>query len=321
MRLLFAFAAIFSLWVNYARSAELSAVETEASIELKQDGESFLTYHKAEVPPPAEADPIYKRSGFIHPVKTPGGAAVTGIHPADHFHHIGLWHAWVKCKHGEDEIDFWNLKSGTGRVAFRKTVAIHDDTDAVGFVVEQDHIACKGDDKQAVVVLHEIFTVTARLVDGAFEIDYETVQKNISENALELPAYRYGGPIAYRAPNHWRNGNSDYLSSEGKTREDGHTTRSKWISMWGPAKADKKGNPVSLAILGHPTNHDAPQRMRVWPPKTNDGAIFFNYVPIQETGWSIQPGESSTMRYRLVVADAKPDVKGLNARWDKWAKE
>ena len=29
--------------------------------------------------------------------------------------------------------------------------------------------------------------------------------------------------------------NSDYLSSEWKTRIDGHTTRSRWIAMWGQA--------------------------------------------------------------------------------------
>ena len=162
----------------------------------------------------------------------------------------------------------------------------------------------------------------ARLVDGAFEIDYVTTQKNVTESDLELPAYRYGGPIAYRAPHHWKNGNSDYLSSEGKTRIDGHTTRSKWISMFGSAEEGKDDGAVaSLTILGHAKNHDAPQRMRVWPPNSHNGAIFFNYVPIQEHPWAIKSGETSTMRYRLVVADTKPDSPELNARWDRFSKQ
>ena len=158
--------------------------------------------------------------------------------------------------------------------------------------------------------------VTARLVDGAFEIDYVTVQKNVTEHPLTLSAYRYGGPIAYRAPHHWKNGNSDYLSSEGKTRIDGHTTRSRWIAMFGPAEEGKdKGAAASLIILSHDKNHDAPQRMRVWPPSSNNGAIFFNYVPIQETPWAIKADQTSTMRYRLVLQDSKPEPGAINNRW------
>jgi hypothetical protein len=61
--------------------------------------------------------------------------------------------------------------------------------------------------------------------------------------------------------------------------------------------------------------------MRVWPPKTNNGAIFFNYVPIQETGWAIEPGQKSVMRYRLVVEDRKPDPKALNKRWKRFCEK
>lgn len=297
---------------------EMTAVETDKTIEIRHEGATFLTYHKAEVSPPEGADPAYKRSGFIHPVKTPQGAIVTGIHPSDHYHHLGLWHAWVKTKHDGEFVDFWNLKAKTGRVAFRKTVSVTGGNDVAGFVVEQDHIAYKGEEKRPVVVLHEVFTVRARLVDGAFEIDYETVQKNVSDHDLELPAYRYGGPIAYRAPHHWKNGNSNYLSSEGKTRVDGHTTRSRWISMWGPSVDEDGSSPASLTIMGYPGNRDAPQRMRVWPPKTNDGAIFFNYVPAQEHAMSIRSGESSVMKYRIVVSDSQSDPDSINTRWSRY---
>ncbi|MEZ5329193.1 MAG: PmoA family protein [Verrucomicrobiales bacterium] len=297
----------------------LQVVENETTIVLTHEGSPFLTYHKAEVSPPEGVDPIFKRSGFIHPLKTPGGATVTGIHPADHYHHLGLWHAWVKCEHNGEPVDFWNLKTGTGRIAYVKTVSTESDEHSAGFIVEQAHIAYKGESKKPMTILSEQLHVTARIVDGAFEIDYDTAQKNITEHSLELPAYRYGGPIAYRAPHHWKNGNSDYLSSEGKTRIDGHTTRSRWVAMFGPAEEGKDDGPVaSLTILSNDKNHDAPQRMRVWPPESSNGAIFFNYVPIQETGWEIKPGETSTMRYRLVVQDAKPDAAAINARWDSY---
>ena len=248
-------------------------------------------------------------------------ATVTGIHPSYHYHHYGLWHAWVKCVHGDDEIDFWNLKHGKGRVTYKDTREFIVGNDLAGFTVIQEQIGYKGEKKKPVTILEEAFTIIARVVDGAYEIDYQVEQKNVTGESLKLLAWRLGGPIAYHAPHHWRNGNSDYLSSEGKTRVDGHATRSRWISMWGPAN-DKKGSaPVSFAILGHPNNHDAPQRMRIWPPRAKDGAIFFNYVPIQEQAWEIMPGESITMRYRLVLTDEKADVDQLNARWEQWSRE
>ncbi|MEM7010617.1 MAG: PmoA family protein [Verrucomicrobiota bacterium] len=303
-----------------AAAGGFEASETDAAITLSYDGAEFLTYHKAEMAPPEGVDPVFKRSGFIHPLKTPSGAVVTGIHPADHYHHLGFWHAWVNTKHGDDEHDFWNLKKKTGRVAYSKTISVDSTADEAGFVVEQLHIGYKGENQSATTILREEFTVKTRMVDGAFEVDYETKQTNVTDTALQLPAYRYGGPIAYRAPHHWKTANSDYLSSEGKTRIDGHTTRSRWISMFGPATEAEDAPIAAVTILGHSENHDAPQRMRVWPPNTHDGAIFFNYVPIQETEWALEPGKTSTMRYRLVAQDGEPDSEALDARWNRFTK-
>jgi hypothetical protein len=315
--LLFVFGiAIFSTALFATGAESPIARETADAIDLSIGGSHILSYHKAVVQPPEGADPVYARSGFIHPVHSPSGSAVTGIHPDDHYHHLGLWHAWVTCEIDGKDVDFWNLKERTGAVRYAKTVELISEKNAAGFTVEQEHVMFPGDVDKETVILREAFTVVARVVDGAYEIDYNTVQTNVSKLSLKLPAYRYGGPIAYRAPHHWDKTNSDYLSSEGKTRIDGHTTRSKWIAMWGEKEANSGHD--TLTILNHRDNHDFPQRMRVWPPTTNNGAIFFNYVPIQETGWEIVPGQTSIMRYRLVVEDGKPDAEVLNQRWDRY---
>ena len=314
---LFASALVLLAFTSFLFGAQTPAVEETADlIEISIGDAPVVSYRKSVVQPPEGADPIFARSGFIHPVYSPSGAVVTGIHPDDHYHHLGLWHAWVSCEIDGKDIDFWNLKEKTGKVRYVKTTRLISKGSAAGFTVEQEHVMYPGDVNKETVILREAFTVIVRLVEGAYEIDYNTVQTNVSKLSLRLPAYRYGGPIAYRAPHHWDKTNSDYLSSEGKTRIDGHTTRSKWIAMWG-AKASASGNDT-LTILNHKENHDFPQRMRVWPPTSNNGAIFFNYVPIQETGWEIKPGHKSTMRYRLVVRDGKPDSGDLNKRWYRY---
>ena len=90
----FAFAAFIAGAKN-----NISLKQTEKAITLVRGETPILTYHVAEVPPPKGVDPIYNRNGFIYPLHAPSGGIVTGIHPADHYHHIGLWHAWVNTKY------------------------------------------------------------------------------------------------------------------------------------------------------------------------------------------------------------------------------
>jgi hypothetical protein len=224
---------------------------------------------------------------------------VTGIHPHDHYHHFGLWHAWVKTTHKGRAIDFWNLKEGTGTVRYVSTEAIRRTATGVGFTVTQHHVILPDE-----VVLEESFSIdVTRHADGPYLVDHVTVQENVSDATLELPAYRYGGGIAFRGPSHWRASNSAYLTSEGHGREHGHQTRARWCSMFG----ETEHGVAAVTILGHPENHDAPQRQRIWPATAeNEGAIFFNFVPIQETAWVLATREPRTMRYRIVLSTGTP---------------
>ncbi|MEM7145236.1 MAG: PmoA family protein [Verrucomicrobiota bacterium] len=295
----------------------LRAVEGEETIVIEYEGEPVLVYYKAEQVPGDGIDAVYTRGAFIHPIRTLKGVEVTGTRPDDHYHHMGLWHAWVKTKHDGDEVDFWNLKKEQGTVRYVETVDVRNEEGGCGFTVRQEQVKYVGEAKEVVPVLGETLSVSASEEDGVLLIDYDVEQENVTEAALKLAQYRYGGPMAYRAPHHWDKTNSDYLSSEGKTREDGHETRSKWCAFWGPADAGGE-DLVSLTILCHPENHDFPQRMRVWPPTSNNGAIFFNYVPIQETAWEIAPGERVEFRYRLVVEDEKVDAGEMDGWWEEY---
>jgi hypothetical protein len=299
------------------KSAALELRETDETIRITDNGNTVLVYHKVEVSPPEGANPVYRRSGFVHPLCTPSGSVVTAIHPADHIHHMGLWHAWVKTVHGKRKPDFWNLKAKSGTVRYAKTLRRPKaPPGSASFTVLQEFISMDNG-TAPVVVLTEEFTLTVKRQGNAYLIDHTTVQKNITGTSLNLPAYRYGGPIAYRGPENWNNANSKVMTSEGKSRANGHATRGRWCAFSGPAE---KGNAL-VAILCHPENHDAPQRMRIWPPDSHDGAVFFNYVPIQETAWQLKPGKPSIMRYRLIVSDGKMDAGLINAIWERFGKE
>jgi hypothetical protein len=315
MRHFYISALILTGYLLPATAGALEVEETGEAIRVLNKGKTVLVYHKAEVEPPKGADPAYRRSGFVHPLCTPAGSVVTAIHPADHIHHMGLWHAWVKTVHGKRKPDFWNLKAKSGRVRYAKTLQRPEPSGKMAsFTVLQEFISMdKG--TNPVVVLAEEFTLTVHSADNAYLVDHTTVQKNITDTPLKLPAYRYGGPIAYRGPANWNNSNSRVFTSEGKNRSNGHATRGRWCAFAGPAE---KGNAL-VAILCHPKNHDAPQRMRIWPPASHNGAIFFNYVPAQETAWHLMPGKPSTMRYRLIVSDKTMNAEQINALWKSFA--
>ena len=187
------YAGVIGFMANPLHAAQTPTVtETDDTIVIEFGDNPAVTYHKALVPPPVGIDPIYTRSGFIHPVRSPSGEAVTGIHPDDHYHHLGLWHAWVKTKVDGQDVDFWNLKEKTGAVRFARTLSLLQGSDVAGFTVEQEHVLYPGDPNKESVMLKEQFTVEARYVDGAYEIDYITVQENISQWSLKMPPKRVG---------------------------------------------------------------------------------------------------------------------------------
>ncbi len=78
----------FFLGVFNLSFGELKIVKSESHIEITNDEKTVLTYHKAVMPPPDGQSKIFERSGFIHPIKSPLGGVVTGIHPDDHIHHM-----------------------------------------------------------------------------------------------------------------------------------------------------------------------------------------------------------------------------------------
>ena len=295
--------------------------DTGNALVLKRGETPVLTYHTAEVHPPDGVDKAYRRSGFIHPLHAPSGGVVTGIHPGDHYHHIGLWHAWVntnypgfnsgnKKKKGPD---FWNLG---GHSAFIRHAGVLEKRTA-GFTAKQEHLAyLDGYGKEPTVILEETFTVDAKFEDGANVIDYSYTQVNVTKKPLDFPAYRYGGGIAYRGPHFWNKENSDYLTSTGLDRTNSHATRAKWVAMFGPTQEDGS-NPATVSILCPPSNHDAPQRIRTW----DNGKMFFNYVPVQESPWFRQPGKPETLRYRILIQDGKPDKAALESLWKAYSNE
>jgi hypothetical protein len=290
------------------------AVKDDKAVELLVGKSPVLRYNHAAVEPPAGASPLYRRSGFIHPLWSPAGEELTGIHPKDHIHHMGIWGPWTSTKFEGRKVDFWNLKDGSGTVRFVKFAGLSSGEVFAGFEAMQDHVDLKAPGGEK-VALNERLSVRAWNVGGPaagwWLVDYVTTQRCATGSPLELPAYRYGGGIGFRGTGKWVDGKADYLTSEGKTRRDGHGTRARWCDMHGPTDR----GPAGVVIMSCPANHEHPEPMRIW----ESGGVFFNFCPVQQKDWTLRPGNEYTLRYRVYVYSGKLDVTVAERMWADWA--
>lgn len=129
---------LISLFLGSCQPSETSCsvVDTGKALDYKIGNKLLFSYNYTTVYPAPGVDSVYKRSGFIHPLKTLGGEVMTNCSPADHYHHFGLWYAWTKTTFEGNEIDFWNLHKKQGTVRFRNFEHVSDN----GFVATLDHV-------------------------------------------------------------------------------------------------------------------------------------------------------------------------------------
>jgi hypothetical protein len=295
------------------RGPVIDVTRNDSFLEIQTGDSKVLRYNHALVPPPKGADPSYVRSGFIHPLWSPAGAILTNIHPADHIHHMGLWMPWTKTKFEGREVDFWNLGKGEGTVRFVKFVSTASGSVYGSFEAEQEHVALKTSASEK-VVLKETWGVRVYNVGGmdkgCWLWDFTSTQRCASSSPLHLLKHRYGG-LGFRATEEWKEDNGNYLTSEGKTRKDGHGTRARWCNVFGETS---KG-PAGILFMSHPQNHQHPEPMRIWP----QGEVFFNFCPIQKADWMLEPGNDYILRYRLYVYDGTVTAEKAESLWQNFA--
>jgi len=300
----------------------VSAVKDDKVLEIRVGDAKVMQYHHAMVPPPQDIGKIpeerralYNHNAFIHPLWSPKGTVLTDIHPPDHIHHLGIWMPWTHTNFEGKMVDFWNVGDGTGTVRFAKYLGTTSGPVYGGFQSEQDHVALKTS-KGEQVILKEVWDVRVYNVGGPAKgywlVDFQSTQRCVAEEPLIQDEYRYGG-FGFRATRQWKGANADYLTSEGKTRKDGHATRARWCDNFGESGGQWEG----VTFFSNPKNFRHPEPMRLWPEP--DNYIFFNFAPSQSGPWEMKPGEDHVFRYRWYVHEGKPDVAAIERIWHDYA--
>lgn len=305
-------------YLSPLKHGALSLEETEATITITQSGHTVLVYNKQSPAVPEGMNPLYHRSGFLHPVQSPAGQVVTATFPADHAHQHGIFSAWVKTTWNGRSIDFWNLAGGTGRVLHQRVVSTFTGENSLGFEVDLIH---RAEADPVVDVLRERWKVTSLATDGSYHaFDIDSVQTAQSNLPLLLHEYHYGG-MAVRGPVEWlmpekkAEGQAGpvtcaFVNDLGSDRLQGNHQPTKWVCMTGYTNQ----KPVSIAVLCHPSNFRAPQPARIHPTKP-----YFVFAPSVQGEFSIDREHPYAAKYRYLITDSAPDSDWLNAQWKTWS--
>jgi hypothetical protein len=303
-----------------SNAQSLRVEQTDEAITLIDGDQLVVTYNKVSPDAPEGINPVYRRSGCLHPVRTPAGRTVTTMFPFDHAHQHGIFSAWVRTEYDGRAIDFWNLAGGTGRVLHDKVVSIFQNDTGVGFEVDMIH---RAETEPKTDVLRERWKITAYPTDGTFRcFDLDSVQTALTSKPLTINKYHYGGHVL-RGPTRWltdkdREGSkrpdltrepSGFLNDLGSDRRAGNHQHAKWVAMWG----EIDGQPVSITVLCHKDNFRAPQSARLHPSKP-----YFCFAPCVGDAFVIDREHPLQARYRYLVTDAMPDAKWLDQQWHSW---
>src|SRR5690606_4704442 len=217
---------------------------TEEALELAVADRPVLTYHTATVMPPPDLPEVFKRSGFLHPVRTPSGRVVTADFPADHAHQHGIFFAWKQAEFEGRPIDFWNQADETGSV---EHVAVNQTQN--GPVFAEFDVSLRHVDLSAPQgpkpVLDETWTVRLYPLRDVFMFDLISRQRCASNRPLRLLEYHYGG-MGYRGPVAWLGESSGFAmtTSRGLDQTSGNPSRPQWLECPGPLDGQHCGRPA-----------------------------------------------------------------------------
>ena len=274
------------------------------------------------------------RKAILFPVNTVDGTTVTRGYPfrmiagerTDHPHHTGIWLNYESV----NGLDFWNNstaiapakrnqygtiihqevagKKANGNNATLSTSAIWVRPDNRTLLKEQSTFNFKVAGNDFIIDRHTTLTATDTTVvfkdvkDGLFAI---RVARELELPSKEKSSYVDDkGNVTTLAPSSAAEVSGMYYSSEGLKGDSVWGSKGKWVMLAGK----KDGKEISIGIIDHPSNVGYPA---YWHAR---GYGLFAINPLgrkifsngkEELNFSLEPRQSVTFRYRIVIHSGK----------------
>ncbi|MEZ4951568.1 MAG: PmoA family protein [Saprospiraceae bacterium] len=294
--------------VSACFQAKVTAEKSDGTYTIRIDEQAVFSYQFEVLKVPLGEDSIYNRGGFVHPLRSLSGKILTLIRPKDHLHHFGIWNPWTHTLFEGDTLDFWNLDKGEGTIVFDHFIKEEKD----GFSAKLHHVVLKGGKYKN--ALEEIQIYKVQPVDSkTYLVDFTSEYKTASPSSFKILEYRYGG-FTYRATQEFDPGTLEVRSSVTAIRDSIDGKKADWCLVPG----EIKGEAVSLLLMGHPDNFNAPQPLRVWPEGKHPERLMVNFAPTKFMDWKMEVGKDYKLKYRMVVSDRKMGEKDARRYFEEY---
>jgi Methane oxygenase PmoA len=303
-------------------------------VDVTIDGKPFTSY----------LYPTSLQKPVLFPIRSAKGTVVTRGYPlepkpgerADHPHHVGHWFNYGDV----NGFDFWGhsdetspankprmgtivhkavtkASSGaTGELIVRADWVIPDGSTLLR---EETRFLFSGSAERRVIDRVTTWTATQQVTfkdtkEGAFGIRVARALDHPSKQPEPLVGPAGGKQVEKRLDT---SAVGRYIGSDGKTGEEVWGTRGPWMGLTGVVD----GQPVTVAILDHPSNHGHPT---YWHAR---GYGLFAANPLGRQGYdpkqepvslTLKSGESITFRHRILVSDAQLDRAQLAQEYSKF---
>ncbi len=260
------------------------------------------------------------------PVHGPGQVTMTRPYPmqhenlpakvaTDHPHHTSIWVA-----HGDvNKVDNWSISSKAGWQV-HKSFSLLTDGPVVGIIRE----TLDWTDADKKPNLAETRTVRVyNLPDTGRVMDIELTFKATC-GKVTFGDTKEGGPLAMRTRPEFRSDKRGdkgvVINSQGNQGGAAWGKKARWVDCSGMVAGKRYG----LAMFDAPGNLRHPQ---TWHARTYGlcainpfGLHHFNKTKGHEGDWTIEAGQSATMRYRIYFHAGDAKAAGVEARWNDYAK-
>lgn len=309
-------------------AVKITPNEAERRVDVTIDGKPFTSY----------IWPTTLKKPTLWPIRAANGAVITRAFPmeakagerSDHPHHVGLW-----FNHGDvNGFDFWNNSEAIkpeeakkyGTIVHKRIAGAKDGE----LKVEMDWVAGDGTtllresttfvfgggkDRRTI---DRITTLTALDKPVVFNDNKEGVLGMRMTRALEQPAtkpeiFTDASGKATKVPVLDNTGvTGEYVSSEGLKGDAVWSTRGRWTLLGGSID----GQPVTVAMLDHPTNPGYPTHWHargygLFSANMLGAKVFSNGK--EELNLKLEPGKSVTFRHRVVILNAAPNAAAIEA--------
>ena len=321
-----------------ASGVQVMANQDTQRVDVSIDGKPFTSY----VYPETLKKPV------LYPIRTAEGTLVTRGFPleprpgerVDHPHHVGLW-----FNHGDvNGLDFWNNSSEIsaarapkmGTIRHKRVVDTKSGADSGELAVELEWVTADGtpllrEDTRFVFrgtgstrTIDRMTKLTALQNTVVFRDNKEGSLGLRVTRALEQPADKpeiftdASGKATAVAVLDNKGVTGQYLSSEGLKGDAVWGTRGKWCMLSGQIEDE----PVTIAILDHPANPNAPTYWHARGYGLFSANVFGRKVfkPDQEElVVTLDPGKSVTYRHRVVVVSGTATAESIEREFRTFA--